>query len=113
MLVKHLKSYMGEKVELTVEDGYQFVTVSHFRRFFYVYSYAFGQLIARALLKEVKKNPKFIDKVDVFLSAGGSASPEDIFKNIGIDIRNPKFFASGLAEIRSELRELEHLAKDL
>src|SRR3989338_6636530 len=45
---KHMKNYIGH-VELTEKGGYFFVDWSHIRRFFYVYSYAFGQLASKAL----------------------------------------------------------------
>ena len=98
---------MGPAVKLVPDDGYFFVTVSHFRRFFYVYSYAFGQLVSRALYERVKKDPKFIDKVDKFLCAGGSMSPEDIFALCGLDLYKPDVFLEGLKGIEKDIRELE------
>jgi oligoendopeptidase F len=98
---KHMASYLGPVVKLTDDDGYYFVGWGHIRRFFYVYSYAFGQIISKSLYAEYKKNPKFIEKILQFLSAGGSASPEDIFKSIGIDVTKPDFFLKGLKSIES------------
>jgi len=107
LLNKHTAAYMGPAVKLVPDDGYFFVTVSHFRRFFYVYSYAFGQLVSRALYERVKKDPKFIDKVDKFLCAGGSMSPEDIFALCGLDLYKPDVFLEGLRGIEKDIWELE------
>lgn len=110
LLNTHMASYLGPTVELTEDDGYNFVQWSHIRRFFYVYSYAYGQLISRALYESVKSDPAAVEKVDAFLSAGGSASPEDIFAACGLDVRSPAFFKKGLAGIERDLATLEKIA---
>lgn len=107
LLNKHTASYLGPAVRLEPLDGYFFVTVGHFRRFFYVYSYAFGQLISRALYEKVKKDPRFIDTVDQFLRAGGSMSPEQIFAACGLDLYRPDVFVEGLAGIKRDIAALE------
>ena len=110
-LNKHMAACFGDAVELTENDGYFFVNWSHIRRFFYVYSYAYGQIISRALFENWKKDPSYIEKVDQFLSAGSSMSPEDIFKKAGIDTSNPKFFEAGLKSIEKDIEKLEKLTK--
>lgn len=101
------RSYVGDSVEVTETDGYGYVYINHFRYFFYVYSYAYGQLIANALYEEYKKDKSFGVKIKKFLSAGGSMSPEDIFKSIGIDTSKPDFFLKGLKKIEKDLKEVE------
>jgi oligoendopeptidase F len=107
LLNEHTGRYLGPAVRLVPEDGYFFVTVGHFRRFFYVYSYAFGQLVSRALYERVKKDPKFINKVDEFLCAGGSNSPEEIFAKCGLNLYKPDIFVEGLKGIEKDIKELE------
>ena len=111
LMNKHMSAYLGPIVHMEELDGYMFVSWPHIRRFFYVYSYAFGQIISAALYAKYKEDPKFIDKVIEFLSAGGSMSPEDIFKSIGIDVTKPDFFETGLKQIDSQVKELEKLVK--
>lgn len=108
---KHLKSYLGPAVGFQPNDGYGYVYVPHFRSFFYVYSYAYGQLISKAMYGNFKKDPSFMTNVRKFLSAGSSMSPEDIFKSIGIDTSKPAFFEDGLKSIEQDIIELEKLAK--
>ena len=91
LMSKHLKSYLGSAVSVTPRDGYFFVYWSHIRRFFYVYTYAYGQLISRALYEKWKKDPSYAEKIKQFLSAGRSMSPEDIFMMIGIDTSKTSF----------------------
>ncbi len=109
MFVDCRKSYAGDAVDVTETDGYGYVYINHFRSFFYVYSYAYGQLIANALYEEYKKDKSFGVKIKKFLSAGGSMSPEDIFKSIGIDTSKPDFFLKGLKKIEKDLDEVEKM----
>ncbi len=109
LMNKHLKSYLGDAVELAEDDGYQFVSWMHIRRFFYVYTYAYGQLISRALYENYKKDSSYGEKIKQFLKAGGSMSPEEIFKSIGIDTSKPAFFEAGLKSIERDIERLEKL----
>jgi oligoendopeptidase F len=116
MFVECRKSYLGDAVEVTETDGYAYVYIPHFRSFFYVYAYAYGQLIANALYAEYKKDKgtlvqgqTFIEKVKKFMQAGGSMSPEDIWKSIGIDTTKPDFFKKGIRAIEKDLEELEKM----
>lgn len=110
MLQKHLKAQLGPAVEVTEADGYSFVYVSHFRRFFYVYSYAYGNLISNVLAKKWSEDPRYIDKIDQFLTAGCSQSPEAIFKSIGVDTANPEFWNRGLARMEEDVKTLARLS---
>jgi len=110
LMNRHMQSYLGPVFNLTPEDGYFFVNWSHIRNFFYVYSYAFGQIISDALYERYKKDKSKIKDVIEFLSAGCSDSPENIFKKIGIN-PNKKLFETGLLRIKSNIDELEKLWK--
>lgn len=105
---KHMKSYLG-KVELKDIDGYFFVGWPHIRSFFYVYSYAFGQLASKALYKKYQENKSYIKEIKKFLSAGSSMSPEDIFKSIGVDVTKPDFWQKGIENIEEDIKLLESL----
>jgi oligoendopeptidase F len=111
ILNKHMESYLGKIVKVKENDGYFFVSWSHIRRFFYVYSYAFGQLVSKSLYAKFKEDNSFITEVEKFLKAGGSKSPEDIFKDIGIDVTSPSFFQDGLKSIERDIKNLESLSK--
>ena len=111
LMAKHLQSYLGPSVEVTLEDGYFFVYWSHIRNFFYVYTYAYGQLISKALFARWKEDPNYMTKIKQFLSAGGSMSPEDIFKKIGINTSSPAFFETGLKSIEKDIIKLEKLTR--
>ncbi len=109
----NMSKYMGPAVKLDPLDGYFYVQWSHIRNFYYVYSYAYGEIISKAMYSRYKKDPKFISSVIKFLSAGGSMTPDDIFKSIGIDTTKPEFFLEGLKEIEAEIIRLEKVGKEL
>ena len=111
-MVKHLESYLGDAVEINDNDGYFYVHWSHIRRFFYVYTYAYGQIISRALYEKWKKDHNYANKIKEFLSAGCSMSPEDIFKMIGTDTSKPAFFETGLKSVEEDIAKLERLTKE-
>lgn len=110
---EHMGAYMGPAVELSSGSENWWVYWNHIRSFFYVYSYASGLLISKALQRGVKQNPTFIGKVKEFLSAGTSNSPWAIFQQMDIDISDVKFWNQGLDEMEALLVETENLAKKL
>jgi oligoendopeptidase F len=109
LLNKHLKAYMGGHCTFTPDDGYSFVFIGHFRYFFYVYSYVYGELISHALYERYREDPSYIKQIERFLSAGGSTPPYEIFKDIGIDTKDPNFWKSGLQAIDDDVKRLESL----
>lgn len=108
---KEMSRYLGPVVKMKKTDGYFFEPWSHIRNFFYVYSYAYGQLISKALYKKCKEDKNFYTKVDQFLEAGSTMSPDQIFQSIGIDTLDPTFFECGLRSIEEDIDTLEKLMK--
>lgn len=109
LLNEHMQSYLGDSFKLKELDGYFFVNWSHIRNFFYVYTYAYGQLISRALFQRYQSDPSYFSQIEKFLRSGSSDSPENIFKNIGMDTRDPKFWEEGLKGIEKDIEQLESL----
>jgi len=108
---KHMSAYLGHAFKLEKDDGYSFVRWSHIRRFFYVYTYAYGMLVSKALLRRYKQDKTFWKKIEQFLSAGGKDSPENILKEIGIDVSKQDFWKDGLGEIEDDIKKLEKLTE--
>jgi oligoendopeptidase F len=113
LFAKNVQAYLGPIVTLDPDHHNWWIYVSHFRSFFYVYSYASGLLISKSLQGMVKKDPAAIAQVKQFLSAGTSQSPAEIFRGLGIDVTNPTFWSQGLDEISALLTETETLAKTI
>lgn len=110
---KHMSAYLGPQVELETGAENWWVYWSHFRNYFYVYSYASGLLISKSLQASVKQNPSMMKKVKEFLSTGMSISPKELFMNLGIDITDSSFWEKGLKEVEVNLLEAERLAEEL
>lgn len=110
---RNMMAYMGEAVEPSSGSENWWVYWHHIRVFFYVYSYASGLLISKALQSRVKEDKNFIVKVKEFLSSGMSDSPKNVFLNLGIDITKKEFWSEGMKEVENLLKETESLAKKL
>ena len=106
---KNMHAYLGSTFKMIPDDGYMFASWDHIRRFFYVYSYAYGHIISQALLAKYYEDKSFWKKIEQFLVAGGNDSPENILKKIGIDVSKPDFFREGLRAIENDIEELEKL----
>ena len=108
-----MEAYMGPSVKQSEGSENWWVLWSHIRTYFYVYSYASGLLISKALQNKVKENPAFIQEIKKFLSSGCAHSPKDIFLKLGIDITDKNFWVKGISEIEKFLDETEQLALKL
>ncbi len=111
MMQKHLKAYMGPAVEVTEKDGYSYVYVPHIRYGFYVYTYAYGQLISSLMAQSFERDNSYIEKIDTFLHSGSTATVEDIFKSIGINVKKTETFEKGLALQEQDIKLYESLIK--
>jgi oligoendopeptidase F len=109
MFVEENTKCFGKAVTMKPEDGYRIIYISHFRLRYYLYSYAFGSLVARALHAKVKQDRGFIPSLKAFMQAGSSKRPAAIFKSIGIDVSKPDFFQIGLDAIEADVQALEKL----
>lgn len=106
-----LKQHFGDSLELSDEFKWEWVGIPHiYHTPFYVYAYAFGQLLVLALYQQFKaEGESFKPKYLKILSAGGSEAPEKILKEAGINIRDPKFWQGGFDVLEKLVSELEKL----
>lgn len=106
-----LKQHFGDSLELSDEFKWEWVGIPHiYHTPFYVYAYAFGQLLVLALYQQYKaEGESFKPKYLKILSAGGSEAPEKILKEAGINIRDPKFWQGGFDVLEKLVSELEKL----
>lgn len=106
-----LKEQFGDSLELSDEFKWEWVGIPHiYRTPFYVYAYAFGQLLVLSLYQQFKaEGESFKPKYVKILSAGGSQAPEKILSEAGIDIRSAKFWQGGFDVLDKLVGELEKL----
>ncbi|HET6598141.1 MAG TPA: M3 family oligoendopeptidase [Anaerolineales bacterium] len=108
---KNLEEQFGDSVELSEEFKWEWVSIPHiYHTPFYVYAYAFGQLLVFSLYQQYKaEGESFKPKYLKILSAGGSEAPEKILSEAGIDIRSAKFWQGGFDVLNRMVEELEKL----
>ncbi len=109
--MKNLEEQFGDSVELSEEFKWEWVSIPHiYHTPFYVYAYAFGQLLVFSLYQQYKaEGEAFKPKYLKILSAGGSEAPEKILSEAGIDIRSPQFWQGGFDVLSRMVDELEKL----
>jgi len=109
--LENLKEQFGDSLELSDEFKWEWVSISHFFHTpFYVYAYAFGQLLVFSLYQQFKaEGESFKPRYLKILSAGGSEAPAKILGDAGINIRDAKFWQGGFDVLSGLVKELEKL----
>jgi oligoendopeptidase F len=109
--MENLSAQFGAAVELSDEFRWEWVSIPHIYQVpFYVYAYAFGQLLVLSLYKQYKEEGEaFKPRYLKILSAGGSESPERILAEAGIDIHSADFWQGGFDVIDDMIDQLEAL----
>ena len=109
--MENLKEQFGDAVEISDEFKWEWVSIPHiFHTPFYVYAYAFGQLLVFSLYQQFREEGEsFKPKYLKILSAGGSEAPAKILAEAGIDIRSAKFWQGGFDVLDKLVSELEKL----
>ncbi len=104
---------LGDSVELT--DGYRswWSYIPHFIGSpGYVYAYAYGQLLALSVYERYEQaGSELVPRYLELLAAGGSRSPEELGRIVGIDLTDPGFWESGLNLVERQLQEAEAAAQ--
>ncbi len=106
---------MGESLgpAIRLNDGYEhyWAYVSHFVHApFYVYAYAFGDLLVRALMEKRREDPvAFAPLYEELLAAGGTKTYVEALAPFGLDPRKKAFWAAGCREIARLVEEFEAL----
>jgi len=106
---ENLQAQFGGSVELTEEFRWEWAAIPHFYEMpFYVYAYAFGQLLVLALFRQYQaEGAAFLPRFTRILSAGGSASPAAILKRAGIRIERAEFWQGGFDLLAQRISQLE------
>ena len=104
-----LHDQFGEAVEINDDFRWEWVAIHHFYQApFYVYAYAFGQLLVLALYQKYKQEGEaFKPKYLKILSYGGSKAPAEVLGEAGINIKSAKFWQGGYDVISEMIDELE------
>ncbi len=107
----NLQTQFGDAVELSDEFRWEWVSIPHIYDVpFYVYAYAFGQLLVFSLYQQYKMEgdafkPRYLN----ILSTGGSKAPIKVLSEAGIDVSQAAFWQGGFDFIRQQVEKLEQL----
>ena len=109
----NLKEQFGDAVEVSDEFKWEWVSIPHiYHTPFYVYAYAFGQLLVFALYKQFKvEGDSFKPRYIKLLSAGGSEAPVKVLLDAGVDISQASFWQGGFDVISGLVDQLEKITK--
>ena len=111
LYLENLREEFGDAVDVSDEFKYEWVSIPHiFGTPFYVYAYAFGQLLVFALYKRYQEEGEsFKPKYLRILSAGGSIAPVQLLAEAGLDVTKADFWQGGYDIIDGMVRRLEAL----
>jgi oligoendopeptidase F len=104
---------LGDSVEIS--EGYR-TWWSYIPHFIgspgYVYAYAYGQLLALSVYERYEQTgPELVPRYLELLAAGGSRSPEELGRIVGVDLADPGFWEAGLDLVERQLGEAEAAAE--
>jgi oligoendopeptidase F len=110
--LENLKSEFGDSVTIPDEFRWEWVMVPHIYGVpFYVYAYAFGQLLVLSLYKQYQEEGEsFKPRYMKILAAGGSIAPMDLLRGAGLDASKAEFWQGGFDVIDEMVTSLENLA---
>lgn len=111
LYIENLRTQFGDAVEVSDDFRFEWTAIPHIYQVpFYVYAYAFGQLLVFALYQQYRQEgdsfkPRYLE----ILAAGGSDAPARILQRAGIDIASADFWQGGFDVIAGLVEQLEQL----
>ena len=111
--LENLKEEFGDAVDVSEEFRWEWVSIPHIYNVpFYVYAYAFGQLLVFSLYKQYQIEGESFKPVYMkILSAGGSVAPVALLADAGVDVTQATFWQGGFDVINAMVSRLEEITK--
>ena len=109
--LEEMAASLGPSVKLNPGYEHWWAYVSHFVHSpFYVYAYAFGDLLVAALMEARRKDPTgFTPLYRELLAGGGSRTYVEALKPFGLDPRDPAFWSVGCQRLERLVDQFEAL----
>ena len=110
--LEEMGASLGPSVKLNPGYEHWWAYVSHFVHSpFYVYAYAFGDLLVAALMEARRNDPAgFTPLYRELLAGGGSRTYVEALKPFGLDPRDPAFWSVGCQRLERLVDQFEALA---
>jgi oligoendopeptidase F len=112
---RSMQEMFGDALTLEEEHRWWWLYIPHvFASPFYVYAYAFGELLVLSLYARYRREGQpFVQRYFDLLAAGGSRKPEAMLREMEIDILQPEFWQGGADLIRKMVQEAGALAEQV
>ncbi len=109
----NLNEQFGGAVVVDDYFKWEWASIPHiFATPFYVYAYAFGQLLVLALYAQYKKEGKsFIPRYKEMLHKGGSQRPQDLLLDAGFDFTKEAFWQGGFDILKEKVEKLREITR--
>jgi oligoendopeptidase F len=109
---ENLQTQFGDALDIADEFRWEWVSIPHiYHTPFYVYAYAFGQLLVLSLYKQFKEEgDSFKPRYIKILSTGGAEAPMKVLADAGFDISQASFWQGGFNVVDSMVSQLEKLS---
>ncbi len=109
----NLKEQFGDALVVDDYFKWEWISIPHiFATPFYVYAYAFGQLLVLALYAQYKKEGKsFIPRYKEMLRKGGSQRPQDLLSDAGFDFTKESFWQGGFDILNEKVAKLREITR--
>jgi oligoendopeptidase F len=109
LYMRILQKQFADSLGIGEEFRWEWVSIPHIYDVpFYVYAYAFGQLLVFSLYKQYKEEgASFVHRYLEILKAGGSMPPGEILEQAGIDMTKAEFWQGGYDVIEEMVAQLE------
>jgi oligoendopeptidase F len=106
-----LSEQFGDAVDVDESFQWEWTAIPHiYATPFYCYAYSFGQLLVLSLYQQYRQEGEsFVPRYLKILAYGGSASPEHILTEAGVDMTSPAFWHGGYDVIRGMVEQLTTL----
>ena len=113
LYLETLREQFGDAIELSEDFRAEWLAIPHiYHTPFYVYAYAFGQLLVLSLYQQFRDEGRsFIPRYLEILAAGGSDSPMSTLGKAGIDVRQRTFWEKGFGVLERALDALAELPR--
>ncbi|MET0275203.1 MAG: M3 family oligoendopeptidase [Phenylobacterium sp.] len=102
---------LGPAIKLNRGFEHYWAYISHFVHApFYVYAYAFGDLLVRGLMEKRREDPEgFAPLYEALLAAGGTKTYVEALAPFGLNPREKAFWAAGMKQLERLVDEFETL----
>lgn len=102
---------LGPAIRLNAGYEHYWAYISHFVHSpFYVYAYAFGDLLVRALMEKRREDPEgFVPLYEDLLASGGVRTCVEALARFGLDPRETAFWAAGVRQLERRVDAFEAL----